>query len=573
MAEPKTSDRRIRSPDDTLAIRAVDVRIRRGTAWGGRGGREIVHGVSFEVRRGTVTGLIGPSGCGKTTLMRAIVGIQRGVTGELRVLGQEACTADLNRRVGYATQSASVYHDLTVAENLRYFMTLATQGTPSPLEIIRGAEHVTASVGLAPESRTQVGRLSGGQRGRVSLAAAFIGGRELLVLDEPTVGLDPVLRRELWDGFHQMADRGLTLLISSHVMDEAARCDRLLLLREGQLIADETPDALLRLTGAGDLDRAFLRLVEPRPAPRQAAAPADGPHPLPGADGGGTAHATNPGAPAVSDPAPPPGGRPARPDRPDRRHRGEGRRVPLNLPRTTATALRVIRQMRRDPRTILLVLALPPALLVLLQAIFANSPTAFDRAGAGLLGVFPLMTMFFLTSVAMLRERRSGTLERLMTTPIGRGDLLTGYGVAFGLLAVAQAAITTTTAVALLHLRIAGPLLMLGLLAVLAALFGTALGLLTSAFANSEFQAVQFLPPVLLPQFLLCGILVPPDQMNSVLDTLSMLMPMTYVVDALNRISTTPGVSMLVVRDALVIAACTLVALTLAAATLRRQSP
>ncbi|MCK9898705.1 ABC transporter ATP-binding protein [Parafrankia colletiae] len=608
MAEPRTSDRPARNAGVALAVKATDVRIRRGTVWAGRDGREIVHGVSFEVQPGTVTGLIGPSGCGKTTLMRAIVGIQRGVSGELLVLGQEACEMKLHQKVGYATQAASVYDDLTVEENLRYFTALAAEGTPSPANIIRGAERAAAAVSLSPELRTKVGRLSGGQRGRVSLAAAVIGGRELLVLDEPTVGLDPVLRRELWDGFHQMARRGLTLLVSSHVMDEASRCDRLLLLHEGRLIADETPANLLALTGARDLDRAFLRLVDPRstpprlvpvpPGPDAHGDPDPSPDPASGMDPLGPGDdpdvdcdpASDPGSgfePYPPDPDPGSGGaRPARAaraggaaravgsaDRPSAQDPGRRRRFPLNLPRTTATALRVVRQIRRDPRTIALVLALPPALLVLLQAIFTNNPTAFDRAGAGLLGVFPLMTMFFLTSVAMLRERRSGTLERLLTTPIGRGDLLTGYGVAFGLLAVAQAAITTTTAVALLNLRIAGPLPMLAVLAVLAALFGTALGLLTSAFANSEFQAVQFLPPVLLPQFLLAGILVPHDQMNPVLETVSMLLPMTYVVDALSRISTTPGVSMPVVRDALVVAGCTVIALALAAGTLRRQGP
>ncbi|WP_235013620.1 ABC transporter ATP-binding protein/permease [Parafrankia sp. Ea1.12] len=544
----------------------MDLHIRRGTSWGGHaghGGREIVHGLSFEVPRGSVTGVIGPSGCGKTTLMRAVVGIQRGVSGELRVLGLDACEIELRRRVGYATQTASVYDDLTVDENLRYFAALSADRVLSPAEIIRRAERAASGVGLATEGRTPVGQLSGGQRSRVSLAAAIIGGHELLVLDEPTVGLDPVLRRELWDEFHRMADRGLTLLVSSHVMDEAARCDRLLLLREGRLIADEKPADLLALTGAGDLDHAFLCLVESS-APACADSPVRGDAPPP---------RDSPrlvGASRASD-APSALGVPRTRGTPEAR--GRNTRQPLNLARTSSTALRVIRQMRRDRRTVLLVLVLPPTLLGLLQAIFANSPTAFDRAGTGLLGVFPLMTMFFLTSVAMLRERRSGTLERLMTTPIGRGDLLAGYGIAFGLLAVAQAVVTTTTAVVLLDLHIAGPLPVLGLLAVLAALFGTALGLLTSAFANSEFQAVQFLPPVLLPQFLLCGILVAQSQLHPVLATVSFLLPMTYVVDALTRIGASPGVPALVVRDALVIAACTLVALALAAATLRRQGP
>ena len=218
-----------------------------------------------------------------------------------------------------------------------------------------------------------------------------------------------------------------------------------------------------------------------------------------------------------------------------------------------------------------MVIALPPTLFWLLQAIFRNNPEAFDRAGVGLLGVFPLMTMFFQTSVAMLRERRSGTLERLLTTPIGRGELVTGYAVAFSGLAVAQAGVTTAVAVGLLGLDVAGPVPVLLLLAVLASVFGTALGLLTSAFAYTEFQAVQFLPPVMLPQFLLCGILVPRDEMHPVLETISAMLPMTYVVDALAEISRSPDITTSILVDAVVIAGCVVVALMLAAATLRRR--
>ena len=220
-----------------------------------RGGRTVIDDLSFEVQRGSVTGLLGPSGCGKTTLMRAIVGVQKVAGGDVQVLGRPAGSAPLRSRVGYVTQAPSVYADLTVAENLRYFA--AVLGAP-PSDV----ERVVAEVGLEEYVGSLTGAMSGGQRARVSLAAALLGTPELLVLDEPTVGLDPVLRRDLWQLFHQLADAGATLLISSHVMDEAVRCDRLLLMREGRLLSDDTPDALLEQTGTSDVEAAFLALVD-----------------------------------------------------------------------------------------------------------------------------------------------------------------------------------------------------------------------------------------------------------------------------------------------------------------------
>ncbi|MBS2963769.1 ABC transporter ATP-binding protein [Actinocrinis puniceicyclus] len=220
-----------------------------------RGGRAVLDGLSLDIARGSVTGLLGPSGCGKTTLMRSIVGVQKTAGGRVTVLGRPAGDARLRRRVGYVTQAPSVYSDLTVAENLRYFA--AVLGVPRA-----DAERVAAQVGLRGRERDVVGRLSGGQHARVSLAAALLGEPELLVLDEPTVGLDPVLRRELWDLFHRLAGAGATLLISSHVMDEATRCDHLLLMRDGAIIADDTPAALLARTGAREIEQAFLALVE-----------------------------------------------------------------------------------------------------------------------------------------------------------------------------------------------------------------------------------------------------------------------------------------------------------------------
>ena len=198
-----------------------------------RGRRQVLNGLSFAVPPGQVTGLLGPSGSGKTTLMRAIVGVQQVRSGEVTVLGEPAGSADLRHRVGYVTQAPSVYDDLSVRENVRYFAALYGMRSAE-------ADAAIADVGLADVAGQLVRDLSGGQLGRVSLACALVGSPEVLVLDEPTVGLDPVLRVDLWTRFHALADAGTTLIVSSHVMDEAGRCDRLLLLRDGDLIADST---------------------------------------------------------------------------------------------------------------------------------------------------------------------------------------------------------------------------------------------------------------------------------------------------------------------------------------------
>jgi ABC-2 type transport system ATP-binding protein len=237
------------SPDPSLAaISVAGLRVVRGS-------RTVLDDLSFDVQRGTVTGLLGPSGCGKTTLMRAIVGVQKVAGGAVEVLGRPAGSAPLRSRVGYVTQAPSVYADLTVAENLRYFS--AVLGAPAT-----DLDRVVGEVGLEEYAGSLTGAMSGGQQARVSLAAALLGTPELLVLDEPTVGLDPVLRRDLWQLFHRLAGGGATLLISSHVMDEAVRCQRLLLMRDGHLLADDTPDALLEKTGAPDIEAAFLALVD-----------------------------------------------------------------------------------------------------------------------------------------------------------------------------------------------------------------------------------------------------------------------------------------------------------------------
>jgi ABC-2 type transport system ATP-binding protein len=233
-----------------------------------RGRRRVLDGISCTVRRGAVAGLLGPSGSGKTTLIRAVVGVQVIRSGTVTVLGQPAGTAALRRSVGYLTQAPSVYVDLTVRENARYFAAL--YGLPHA-----DADRAVLDVGLGSAAGQLVGNLSGGQRSRASLACAMLSKPELLVLDEPTVGQDPVLRADLWQQFHELADAGATLLVSSHVMDEAGRCDQLLLIRDGQLIGDDTPDAIRAAAGTADLEEAFLRLIrdhEASQAPTSAAA-------------------------------------------------------------------------------------------------------------------------------------------------------------------------------------------------------------------------------------------------------------------------------------------------------------
>lgn len=236
-------------PDDgSPAVRCRGLRVVRGTL-------TVLDDFDLDVRRGSLTGLLGPSGSGKSTLMRAIVGVQRTAGGTVEVLGHSAGDKRLRDRVGYVTQATSVYADLTVRQNLRYYARVL--GAP-----MSDVDRVVEQVDLGTHADHLVGRLSGGQRSRVSLATALLGAPELLVLDEPTVGLDPVLRVQLWELFNRLATDGVTLLVSSHVMDEAERCERLLLLRDGALLADDTLPGLLARTGAADAEGAFLELIE-----------------------------------------------------------------------------------------------------------------------------------------------------------------------------------------------------------------------------------------------------------------------------------------------------------------------
>jgi ABC-2 type transport system ATP-binding protein len=234
--------------ESSAAINVQDLRVQRG-------GKRVLHDVGFTTPRGSITGLLGPSGCGKTTLIRAIVGVQIVEAGDVIVLGEPAGSRGLRARVGYVTQAPSVYADLTVGENLSYFARVLD--VPATR-----VDEVMATVGLGDRAAQVTGSLSGGQRARVSLGTALLAAPDLLVLDEPTVGLDPVLRRALWDSFRELAAAGTTLLVSSHVMDEAERCDELLLMRDGKLLATESPGQLRARTGKEDLEEAFLALIE-----------------------------------------------------------------------------------------------------------------------------------------------------------------------------------------------------------------------------------------------------------------------------------------------------------------------
>jgi ABC-2 type transport system ATP-binding protein len=219
-----------------------------------RGKRPAIHDLSVQIARGTITGLLGPSGCGKTTLMRSIVGTQILTGGSVTVLGQPAGSAPLRRRVGYMPQAATIYDDLRIIDNVRYIGALYGMDSSA-------ADDAVSAVGLEDHRTALCGNLSGGQRTRASLACALVAAPDLLVLDEPTVGLDPVLRVDLWQQFHQLAKRGTTLLVSSHVMDEADHCGDLLLMRDGHLLAHTTPRKLREDTGCQSLEEAFLSVI------------------------------------------------------------------------------------------------------------------------------------------------------------------------------------------------------------------------------------------------------------------------------------------------------------------------
>jgi ABC-2 type transport system permease protein len=244
----------------------------------------------------------------------------------------------------------------------------------------------------------------------------------------------------------------------------------------------------------------------------------------------------------------------------------------MSIPITLSTARRILRQLAHDHRTIAMLLGVPAMLLTLLYFMFDENPGQFDRVALVMLGVFPFILMFLITSIAMLRERSSGTLERLLTTPVGRGDLLFGYGLAFGTAAAVQATVATMVATGLLGLATSGPTWLVVLIAIINGFLGVSLGLCFSAFAHSEFQAVQFMPVVGIPQLLLCGLFVPRERMADWLDVVSELMPLTYAVEALEEVGRHDDATALMWTDVGIVAGCAVLALALGAATLRRRT-
>ena len=237
-----------------------------------------------------------------------------------------------------------------------------------------------------------------------------------------------------------------------------------------------------------------------------------------------------------------------------------------------STAGRVLNQLRHDKRTLALVIVVPALLLTLIYYVFDNKPFVFNHVGLIMLGIFPFVLMFIITSIAMLRERSTGTLERLLTTPLAKMDLLFGYALAFGLVAVVQAGVLTTIAYWAFDLTVAGSVWWVMAIAVADAILGMALGLLCSAFAQTEFQAVQFMPAVVFPQLFLCGLFVARDQMAPVLNGISKALPMTYAVGALEQVGQHPGTTALMWRDLAIVVGAAIVALALGAATLRRRT-
>ena len=415
-----------------------------------RGERRVLPALSLEIPARQVVGLLGPSGSGKSTLMRAIVGVQVIESGTVTVLGHEAGTLALRDEVGVA-QSPSV--PLGTSRSGRTSFTSAGRWG-SRAGPVRGGQPHPGRGRPEDHAGVLVRNLSGGQESRVSLACALVGRPSMLVLDEPTVGLDPILRRDLWNHFHDLVAQGCSLIVSSHVMDEATRCDRLVLLRDGQVLADVTPAELLERTGETDADAAFLALE-------------------------------------------------------DLRTRGE----PVNPGLTIATTARALRQIRTDHRTIALIMGVRHG---------RDRAARLDlQQHAGLRRDRPCAPRYLPADRHVRRDvgGHAASASRgpwnASSTRMGKADFMLGYAGAFGALAIVQALLATSFAIWVCDLDVLGPLWMLVLVAVLVAVLGTSLGLLASAFARTEFQAVQFMPAFIIPQFLLCGLLVDRDRLPS----------------------------------------------------------
>ena len=502
------------SSSDELLRNGVDVAIDVQNLRVIRGKRIALDDVTVQIARGTITGLLGPSGCGKTTLMRSIVGTQIIAEGTVTVLGRPAGSAELRHRVGYVTQDPTIYNDLRIIDNVRYFGAL--YGTDA-----QAADEAVAAVGLEDHRTALCGNLSGGQRTRVSLACALVCHPDLLVLDEPTVGLDPVLRVDLWEQFDQLA----------RTRNDIARFEP----RHGRGRSLRRPSAHAR----GPPARAHHTHEATR----------------------GHRMSVTGGSVSVRHPA---------------QHRSRSRLSPQAY---LATTTRILRQLAADHRSVAMILVVPSLIITLMYFMFQNAPhrpgapSPFNNACLIMLGVFPLIVMFLITSITMQRERVSGTLERILTTPLRRLDLLAAYGTAFSIAAAAQATLACIVSFWLLGLDTAGSPILVFTIAIINAVLGVGLGLLCSAFARTEFQAVQFMPVVIAPQLLLCGIIVPRELLPDWLQWISNVLPASYALEALQQVGAYSEPTFIAVRDIAVVIGFAVLALCLAAATLRRRTP
>ena len=370
----------------------------------------------------------------------------------------------------------------------------------------RSVEEAIALVGLAPRSSDTIVNLSGGMRQRVSLAIALVHRPALLLLDEPTVGLDPDVRAVFWERFRRMAESGTTIMVSSHTMDDATHCDRLAFLRDGKVIALDTPSALRAATGRSDasLEDAFT--------------------------------------------LPPP----------DRRL--------MTVDRTLAITERIVRQMLRDRRSVGLLIVGPLIVMSLVGFSLFEQRAILDRVAPGLLAVFVLFFTFILTGVGFLRERAQGTLERLQTTLVGNFDIMLG----FLIFAIVQTAVILAFTIFALRIEYSGELWEIGVILFLVVTVAVSLGIFISSFANNEFQVVQFIPIALAPQIFLSGVIIPVEQMPTVFEWLSVVLPLTYAVHALREVMLRGADLTALWRDLAALGVYSVALLAAAVATLRR---
>ena len=449
--------------------------------------------------------------------MRSIVGTQIVARGTVTVLGLPAGSADLRDRVGYVTQDPTIYDDLRVIDNVRYFASLYGADAAA-------ADDATAAVGLDDHRTALCGNLSGGQRTRASLACALVSRPTCWCSTNPPWASTPYCGSIYGTSSTSSPRTARRCSCRATSWTKPITAAISLLMREGHLLAHTTPAKLREDTGCQSLEEAFLS----------------------------------------SHPA---------------QHRGLKGRSRLSPQAYLATTTRILRQLAGDHRSVAMILVVPTLIITLMYFMFQNAPhrpgtpSPFNNACLIMLGVFPLIVMFLITSITMQRERVSGTLERILTTPLRRLDLLAAYGTAFSIAAAAQATLACIVSFWFLGLDTAGSPILVFTIAIINAVLGVGLGLLCSAFARTEFQAVQFMPVVIAPQLLLCGIIVPRDVLPEWLQWISNVLPASYALEALQQVGAYAEPTFIAVRDIAVVIGFAIVALCLAAATLRRRTP